>query len=87
MRLSAVERRDARSWWDAVRAAYPDTAATNARVYQRVKAAFAVAVDREWIPANPIDVPAAERRYKAREKYLPRYDELVAVIDTIEPRY
>lgn len=87
MRLSAVERRDARSWWDAVRAAYPDTAATNARVYQRVKAAFAVAVDREWIAANPIDVPAAERRYKAREKYLPRYDELVAVIDTIEPRY
>lgn len=59
----------------------------NQKAYKRLKAACAAAVDRELIPANPVEIKAAGIRVKPEEKYLPSDEELKAIIEHMPARY
>ncbi|PLW02077.1 tyrosine-type recombinase/integrase [Corynebacterium ulcerans] len=84
--LHALTRTIVDEWWDAINKTYR-TPITNQKAYKRLKAAMQAAVDRELIPANPVDIKAAGARIKPEEKYLPEDSELEAILEHMIPRY
>lgn len=83
--INKITRAMAHEWWDAVNEEF-DTPPTNFRTYQIIKSAMEAAVQRELIPLNPIDVKAAKRP-PAKDKRLPKDEELHAVVNHMPKRY
>lgn len=84
--LHKLTKHDVYRWWDAVQRTY-DTPPVNQKAYARLKAACAEAARREMIAINPVDVPAAARKVKPKEQYLPEDWELHAIVSEIPERY
>nr|WP_151550222.1 MULTISPECIES: site-specific integrase [Corynebacterium] len=85
--LAELSKRDVYRWWDAVQRCFPDTAPFNQKAYGRLRAACLEAVRRELIVKNPVEVPEASQRVKAKEKYLPEDWEIQALIDAVSEPY
>lgn len=84
--LADLTKNDVYEWWEAISVVYKSPT-VNQKAYKRLKAACAAAVDRELIPANPVEIKAAGIRVKPEEKYLPSDEELKAIIEHMPARY
>ena len=87
LRLDKLTKRDVYRWWDGLQKAFPDSHTVNQQAYKRLKAALSEAVQREMIPTNPVDIPAAGRKVKTEEQYLPEDWEIQAAIDNTPEAY
>lgn len=84
--LVELTKADVYSWWDGITRAY-DTPETNHKAYVRLNAACEEAVRRELIDRNPVEIAAAKRRVERELPYLPKTEELHAVVDAMKPSY
>ncbi len=84
--ITELKKDDIYRWWDAINAEYP-TITTNQRAYKCLSSAMKHAVERELIPANPVQIKTASVRVKPKEKYLPSDAELEAIMEATSPRY
>lgn len=82
MPVTAVSRRAANEWWDAVWEQFPDTAPTNNGAKKHLAAAFRWALHREMIDANPIDLPTRKAKVSkgAKRVDLPTAAEVKALL-------
>ena len=86
-RLVDVTRRDAADWWDAVWSQFPDTVSFNNTTAGHVKSAFAWAVRRDMIPANPIDLDLVKKKRGEKRHDLPTSEEAWALVSSMPDRY
>lgn len=84
--ITDITRTMAYDWWDAITEEF-NTPSTNHKAHQLVRSAMEAAVERELIPANPINVKAAKRRPETKDKRLPTDEELWAVVNNMPPHY
>ncbi|MBC6762064.1 MULTISPECIES: tyrosine-type recombinase/integrase [Corynebacterium] len=84
--LVKLTKADIYSWWAGITRAY-DTPETNHKAYVRLNAACDEAVRRELIDRNPVEIAAARRRVERELPYLPKTEELHAVVDAMKPSY
>lgn len=86
--LVEVTRQDIQVWWDGLLELFPDTPDSNRKAHKRLRAAFADAMDRDLIPANPVAVKAAAKSAPAKyDKPLLEDGELFRVLDACPARY
>lgn len=84
--LGTLTKADVYEWWDGISRAY-DTPETNRKAYTRLKAALDEALRRELIDRNPVEIRAAKRKIQPKTPYLPRTEELHAIVTAMRPRY
>lgn len=87
IRLVDLTKADVYRWWDGVQRCYPDARTINQQAYKRLRAACAEAVRRDMIAVNPVDVPDAGKKPKAKEKYLPEDWEITAILAHVPEQY
>lgn len=85
--VGKLSKVDVLRWWDGMQRCYPGTPVTNRKAYTRLRAAMTAAVDRELITVNPVQVAAAKKRIRTKEKYLAADWELAAILDNVPDQY
>ena len=84
--LAEFTKAEAFSWWDEVTERF-NTPPQNHLAYKHLRAACAAAVERDLIEDNPVDIKAATKKPKTKNKELATRAELQAIVDNILPRY
>ena len=84
--IAKVDRAAVYKWWDSITEQF-DTPTTNCRAHIYLRSAFSDAVERELIPANPVDVKAARTKPVTKDKKLPETSTLQAIVDNAPARY
>lgn len=84
--LHKLDRQAVYSWWDEMNTAF-DTENNNRKAYIYLRAAMADAVEREVIPANPVEVKEARSKPVPKEKELPTTEALSAIVEHTTGRY
>ncbi len=84
--ITKVNRAAVYAWWDAITNQFP-TPQTNRKAHIYLRAAFNDAVDRDLIPANPVNVKAARAKPEPKEKQLPATETLQAIVEAAPARY
>ncbi|MDO5670839.1 MAG: site-specific integrase [Corynebacterium sp.] len=81
--LTALTRRDVAAWWDDINRTF-DSPTYNAKAYKRLHTAMQAALDRDIIPANPVNVPEAARRPIPHRKELPETTVMQDIVDQLD---
>lgn len=81
-----VDRAAVYQWWDSVTEQF-DRPPTNRWAHVYLRAAFNDAVERDLIPANPVNVKAARIKPVPKDKKLPEASTLQAIVDNAPARY
>lgn len=84
--VTEFDRKQAHEWWDTITREF-DTPPTNHKAYVYLHAAFDWAVERELIPANPVQIREAAKKPKPKPKRLPQNGELLALLEAVPARY
>lgn len=75
------------TWWVLVVKDHPDTPDRNKRAYGKLKAALGLAVEYGYIGVNPVQVSAARRTPRRKNKTLPTTSQLMAIMSHTPERY
>ena len=82
--LVKLTRKDVIAWWDAITIKH-GYQSYNRAAYSCLRTAIQAAVDRDLIPASPVDVPDARRRPKPARKELPTVATMQKIVDQLKP--
>ncbi|MCK7676461.1 hypothetical protein M0E84_00150 [Corynebacterium sp. CCM 9186] len=77
--IAKITRADVVVWHTAIESQFPDTT-TNANGYNRLRAAFSEALERDLIEANPVLTREAGTAV-AKEKELPTDEEIATIVE------
>ncbi|EPD70087.1 hypothetical protein HMPREF1219_00519 [Corynebacterium pyruviciproducens ATCC BAA-1742] len=76
-----------KNWWNWVTRHYPDTPERNHKAYEKLRSAFDLATELEYVNRNPVKLKRATKRPLSARKQLPDQEDLEAILGAIKPQY
>lgn len=74
-------------WWERAVTQWPDTASRNRSAYQKLRAAVALAVEYGHIEHNVVNLRAARRQVRRKNKELPSTGDLLSILNNVPHRF
>lgn len=85
--VNELTAQDVALWWGEIQRTYPATRDRNKRAYSKLKASLDYAVEYGYTQYNPVQLKAAKRQPRRKNKQLPTTRTLRAILDAAPEHY